>query len=81
MIVKAGETHGSRTTLLGYVLHKFSKVGSTEQIFFLKKTGSWEQFFVKISVFGAEILTKSELGLKMLIFFPKKETREHKNSL
>ena len=43
-----------------YVPHRFSKVGSTEQIFFFKKQGSWEQIFTKIGVFVAEILPKSE---------------------
>ena len=40
----------------GYVLHWFSKVGCTEQIFSLKKLGSREQIFTRISMFGAEIL-------------------------
>ena len=44
----------------GYVPQGFSKVGSTEQIFSCKKIGTWEQIFAKTSVFGAEILTKSE---------------------
>ena len=51
-----------------------SKVGSTEQIFFLKKLGSWEQIFGKISVFGAEILQKSERnGPKKAKFFEKRK--------
>ena len=42
--------------------------------FFLKRLGSWEQIFAKISVFGAEILPKSERnGPKNVKFFVKTE--------
>ena len=34
-------------------MHRFSKVGLQNR-FFLKKLGSWEQIFAKISVFGVE---------------------------
>ena len=56
----------------GYVLQGFSKVGSTEWIFFLKKLGSWEWIFAKISVLGAQILPKLERnGPKNAEFFKK----------
>ena len=49
-----------------YVPHGFSKVGSTEQIFFLKETWIVGAKFRQIRVFGANILPKSEgIGPKM----------------
>ena len=61
----------------GYVLHRFSKEGATEQSFF-KKLGSWEWNFAKISVWRCYFAKISENAWKCRIFW-KMENVRHKN--
>ena len=56
---------GTQFFLVGMCPTSFQKYGLQNR-FFLTKQGSWKRFFAKISVFGAEIVPKSETnGPKM----------------
>ena len=56
LTISAPYSRGDSNIFGGYV----QKYGLQSGFFFLKKLEYWEQIFAKISVFGAEILPKSE---------------------